>query len=133
LEGEDESGRRVQGRPAVAQGPSPILLIDSPTEQRLVELGKFRRLGTVQHHTLQVSDHGLIPSGRQTAPTLDIQDRSDWSEVDWHLYQGWPVFPPVSGPPLPSRSGIRRNRPENPLRHKPVGNAFCGVPGTGCA
>src|SRR6185437_16040511 len=70
LEGQDESGRRVQGRPAVTQGPSPILLIDSPTKQRLVELGEFRRLGAVQHHTLHVSDHGLILSAdREPRPS----------------------------------------------------------------
>lgn len=65
LESEDEAGRCVQRCPVIAQCPSPILLTDGSTEQCLVELGQFRGNRTVQHRTLQVSDHETILSGRR--------------------------------------------------------------------
>ncbi|GFE07231.1 hypothetical protein Scani_34990 [Streptomyces caniferus] len=69
----------MQRRPVVADCPPPILLIDGPAEQRLVELGESRRIRAVQHYTLKTSDHARILGVRQRDLPLGIQDRPDKS------------------------------------------------------
>lgn len=58
LEGQDEAGPRVQREPVLAERPSPIRLVDRAAKDLLVELNELTRVGAVQHHALQISDHG---------------------------------------------------------------------------
>lgn len=79
LEGQDEGGRRVQRRPVVAEHPSLIPLINDTAEEALVELGKFRRVGAIQHHTLQVSDHvPILETARVLPARVSATECSPW-------------------------------------------------------
>jgi hypothetical protein len=58
LEGEHQPGAGVKRCPAIIERPARIRLVHRAAEQRRVEPGKLSNVGAVQHHALQVGDHG---------------------------------------------------------------------------